>query len=244
MAVWSALIIGSMTPDLPYFLPRHALEGRTHSLISVIWFNLPAGIVAYLVWEHWLRGAATFLLPRDIRRRLPSRSTPPSVSFSLVMANLVLGCLTHIGWDACTHGHGALVRAWPVMRHVLWDAWGYRVRTFKLLQHASTLGGGAVLCVWIQHKLRTMPPAASDPAAPFSARARLVVWVLMATALATAMAYGVLAAFPIDSIRALERFAGPASVVGVVAVVVPLLAFAILWQVRKHMSHSDARVPS
>lgn len=232
LAVWPALVIGSMTPDLPYFLPMHAFEGRTHAPFAVIWFDLPAGFAMYLAWEHLLREPSVFLLPRDVRRRLAARLPARHASLAPVVACLVLGALTHIAWDACTHREGLLVQAWPPMRHLLWNAWGYRVRVYKLLQHGSTIGGGAVLGVWAWRKLRALPAAAADPPAPFSARARHTVWALMAVAGAAAGVFALRAAFPIDSIRALERFAGPASVSGILAVVVPLILFGVAWRAR------------
>jgi hypothetical protein len=240
-AVLSALVIGCMVPDLPYFLPRHAFEGRTHSLPSVIWFAVPTGLAIYFLWERWLREPILFLLPHKVRCRLAGRPAVPRPGLALIVTCLAAGALSHIAWDACTHRDGALVRAWPPMRALLWQAWDYRVRTYKLLQHASTVVGGAVILAWARRSLNKLPELELEPPAPLAARVRYLVWAAIAAAPAVAVAFGLEEANPLHSAHALEAFLTPAAVAGVIAVVVPLLAFALAWHVRARATRPPPR---
>ncbi|WP_448629441.1 DUF4184 family protein [Cellulomonas soli] len=60
------------------------------------------------------------------------------------MASLVLGVLTHVAWDAFTHGDGLVVQ------HVAWlrEPLVGSVPAARVLQHVSTAAGLVVLAVW------------------------------------------------------------------------------------------------
>ncbi len=42
--VLSALVVGSMAPDFPYFLPGLPQDKFGHTLAGVFWFCVPAGL--------------------------------------------------------------------------------------------------------------------------------------------------------------------------------------------------------
>jgi hypothetical protein len=50
----SALVIGSMAPDLPYYLPTPVDGGTTHGLAGVVGADVPLGLVAFAVWHALL----------------------------------------------------------------------------------------------------------------------------------------------------------------------------------------------
>ncbi|NTW40123.1 MAG: DUF4184 family protein, partial [Cellulomonadaceae bacterium] len=58
--------------------------------------------------------------------------------------SLVLGMLTHVAWDAFTHGDGVVVQHVAWLREPLIGA----VPAGRVLQHLSTAAGLAVLTVW------------------------------------------------------------------------------------------------
>jgi hypothetical protein len=53
--VLSALVIGSMAPDFPYFVGKPWPRIFTHTLESVVWFSLPVGWCVYVLFEYILR---------------------------------------------------------------------------------------------------------------------------------------------------------------------------------------------
>jgi hypothetical protein len=64
--VLSALVIGSIAPDLAFVLPIGVARLDSHSLAGLFWFCLPAGLLTYLLFHRVLKGPLT--LPRH---RLP-----------------------------------------------------------------------------------------------------------------------------------------------------------------------------
>lgn len=144
--VLSALVIGSMTPDAPYFLALHIDRGDTHSLWGLVWFCLPLGCLVYAVFHGFLACPMAFVLPPALSERLtwnPAWGTlrvwwrvPPSI---------VLGTLTHIAWDACTHKYGYFVGRVPGLKVMLFRAGGYNFWVYKVLQYLSGIIGLALL---------------------------------------------------------------------------------------------------
>jgi len=107
--VTSALVIGSMVPDAWYLVPGLA-RADSHSAAGLFWFCLPVGFLMYICY-HLLR-----------RGRLPK------APWHAVLVSLLVGALTHLGWDALAHSY----------------AW----QGINVLQHASTVLGTAFIVWW------------------------------------------------------------------------------------------------
>ena len=145
----SALVVGSLTPDLPYFLPLGVLGRESHSPAGLLWFCLPAGLLGFVLHEVLIRPLVLALLPARVACRLELRSWAETASRPgavRLVAAILLGALTHVAWDAFTHASGPGVALFPVLRTPLFDGSGPRL--FKLLQHASTAIGLALLVLW------------------------------------------------------------------------------------------------
>jgi Domain of unknown function (DUF4184) len=158
-AVPSALVIGSMIPDAWYFVPFLDRDD-SHDLMGILWFCLPAGLLAYTAFHLIFKQPMLALLPRDLAGRLAAWTTPgmPAVPRFAVLVSLLAGIATHLVWDALTHP-GPLSAALPVLQAKLFG----NVYLHGLLQHASTLLGTAFLARWILRKLRATKPQAELP---------------------------------------------------------------------------------
>ena len=139
---FSALVIGSMVPDLPYFVPRLVNNHFAHGTRGFFVFCLPAGLAALWVFHHFFKEPMVALLPESHQRRLKLQPFHflPWRTFALVCAALLLGSVTHIVWDQFTHED-----AWTV-QHIAWlqDRFfirGHRLQTSDVLQHVSSLVG-------------------------------------------------------------------------------------------------------
>jgi hypothetical protein len=158
-AVPSALAIGSVMPDAWYLVPG---IGRplSHSAPGLFLFCLPAGLLAYLAFHLLFKEPLLRRLPPGIasRARAFACAGLPRAAWLAVCANLVLGAATHQVWDAFTHPG-------PFSRHALpfLDA-----QAMRILQHGSTVVGGALLAWWIVRKLSAVPPGARGGEAPAS----------------------------------------------------------------------------
>jgi hypothetical protein len=77
----SALVIGSMSPDLPYFVPVHLggfylpvdLGGPTHTAWAVVTLDVVIGALAWAGWHGLLAAPAQDAAPAPLRARLAGR---------------------------------------------------------------------------------------------------------------------------------------------------------------------------
>jgi hypothetical protein len=200
LAVLPALVIGSVTPDLPYFMPTGLHRADTHSLAALLWFCLPAGLALFFLFDRLLKDPLTFLLPAPVRARVahrPPRAISPHLLLGVCLSTLA-GALTHIVWDSFTHADGAVVVARPELRVLVAEWWGYKLFRFKVLQHASTVVGATLLGYWLVQWIRREP--ISDRASLNPPFAESVRTLLPLTSVAIGAAVGIF--------RASERLGG------------------------------------
>jgi hypothetical protein len=211
-AVPSALVIGSVAPDLWYFVP-FASRDATHSAGALVWFCLPIGLVVYAMFHLLVKHPLLALFPRALSGRLASFTVPslPAAPWHAVLVSLLAGALTHIVWDALTHSNH------------------HAIHGHNWLQHASTALGTAVLAWWIWRKLRRAPVI--EPMLALSPFAR--TWIVIALAVAMAIsAWGSVDASPwlasdLDATRRMVKTAGMAGVEGFCLAV---LAYCVFWR--------------
>ncbi len=190
----SALIIGSMTPDLAYFMPLSVPRSTSHSLAGLWWFCLPAGLALWATYRVLLHPFIAAMLPRAISRKL---QVPGSVEWSptvLVAAavSVIVGAVTHLVWDSFTHASGFAVRALPVLQARIPVAGWFQPHLFKVLQHGSSIVGVAVLAVMaVRWYVRTPIDLVDDSrAVPLRLKLLMLATLLLPS---VAVAFGVIA---------------------------------------------------
>lgn len=158
--VFSALIVGSMTPDFAYFIPFDVTRGASHGVAALATFCLPAGFAIYLAFHLLLKRPLVALLPARFARLLAAgveRALPPR-SGAAVALSIVLGAATHILWDSFTHSNGQAVARLAFLRATLFHFRGAAVEPCHLLQQASTVAGLAIVGFAARRALREAVP--------------------------------------------------------------------------------------
>ncbi|MGG6497508.1 UNVERIFIED_CONTAM: DUF4184 family protein, partial [Bacteroidetes bacterium 56_B9] len=69
-------------------------------------------------------------------------------------AAVVLGAATHVVWDGFTHAHGWAVDRLPALHATALVLGGRAIPWFNLLQHLSTVAGGALVLAWLGRRLQ------------------------------------------------------------------------------------------
>lgn len=228
----SALAIGSMIPDIVYFLPL-GVNGRvSHSLPALIWFCLPVGLVVYLLFHAFIKRPAAALLPPAVISRFPAHVLDGAwfgpMPLGIVILSLGLGALTHIGWDAFTHGHTDVVARFDFLRAEVGYIGDYPVRLYKVLQHVSSAVGLLSLALWIQAWFnRSQPIHKMGYMHSLSLRSRaFIIGAITASALVFGIARGAL-----TSHRSTEHVIVQMTVGGLVGAGIAAAAFCIGWHV-------------
>jgi ribosomal protein S18 acetylase RimI-like enzyme len=211
---WSALVIGSLTPDLECFLTLRPEVKHGVTFAGSFYFCLPAGLVLFLLFHALVKRPATLLLPTPWRRRAwglarrPMRSKPGDLAS--IAASILIGAWLHQAWDLFTHADrwGA---AWShlVPRGKL-AAEGTVLATFGVLQHASTLLGLACLVVAAVRWRRRAPPAAAPSLKPVAGA--LLVGLLGTAAPAFGLAHALRQVPAIEGTDSLVQLAGHAAI--------------------------------
>ena len=211
LAVPSALALGSMVPDLWYFVP-FATRAHSHSLDGLLWLCLPLGLGAYLAFHLLMKQPLIALAPRAAAARLAAHACPglPPVPWRAVIASLLTGAATHLAWDALAHSHSSHGHQW--------------------LQHASTLLGTGIVAWWSVRELRRTAPCASAPALPGALRAAVIAAFTGAFALCAVWAAQAAPPPPEGALPAVRHFLRIAGLAGAAGLGIVALAYCALWQ--------------
>lgn len=140
-----ALVVGAAVPDASYPVAGFFSMPETHTLLALLWWCLPMGIVATWV-IRWGAADIAAHLPRLGAFDLPAYGVLGAVRYRWYVTgySILIGAVTHIFWDGFTHdpagGHGWGVATFPVLLQPgpLGRPWWY------LLQQTSTFVGGAL----------------------------------------------------------------------------------------------------
>lgn len=231
--VLSALIIGSIVPDMPYFVPVGISRTATHSLAGLLWFCAPVGLVSYLLFHMLIRPLGYYLLPFCVQSRLrpPGSSWFPTAPMWAVLVSLVLGGATHILWDAFTHEDGFVVEMVPALQVLLWEVGGYPVFVYKLLQHGSSLIGCVLLARWGWQWFRSASGHYAPRGWQFPATARVpMLCVLLAAPALGGLFSGVWHMGSATGMRALQQFMVHGVITALSVFGATLLGFGVIWR--------------
>ncbi len=163
----SALVAGSVAPDLPYFLPGRP-DWATHTLLAVVGLDVLLAASIWVVWHGLLAAPALAAAPAGVRGRLAGRvplGLRPRVgsarALPATVAALAIGAATHVLWDEFTHAGRFGTEHLAVLRETTAGLPGY-----KWAQYASGLIGAAVLGLWFLRWWRRTPahPVPPTPA--------------------------------------------------------------------------------
>jgi hypothetical protein len=224
------LLLGTLTPDFQYFLYLAPYGRFGHTLPGLFLFCLPVGLLAWIAYLKFGRPALLSLLPGGLRQLL----NPPRHGVLLVSAALLVGATTHIVWDSFTHQHGWVVRQLPALSLPVQVTPQLKLPGFKLLQHASTLMGLAVVFLWARQWLQGLPAEARKYSRVDRSRRIRTAALLLLVGPTAAVANG---------LRGLSRGRVPAlgyaAVAGMAAVMATLIVAGGLSQLRTGVNREE-----
>jgi hypothetical protein len=208
----AALVIGSMAPDLPYYVPSPFGSGVTHGLLrGALGADVLLGLAVFAVWQALLAPAAVLLAPDAVRLRLPADAGAGLRRFVrrprvllMTLLSLVVGAATHVVWDAFTHDG-----LWGA-EHVPWLAAQHgRYTGAQWAQVAcSGLGLLAIAVSGVRWWRRTPPRAAEPVAAPVIVQGRRLPGLRLRVAAAAVVVGAATVGAVHDGVAALLRGAG------------------------------------
>jgi hypothetical protein len=183
---FTALVIGSMTPDLAYYVRRFDVATYAHSLSGTFVFCVPFGLLAFAIFRP-LRAPLCYLLPQPHRSALmPLAEARLSLTLRTLLVlcvSVLLGAWTHTVADSCTHKTGWVVQRVPWLQTTLFQI---GAADFPVHHAGSTVGSLALIVAYLAW-LRRQPRRAPEQHDALGHRARLLI-VLGGMVLALAIA--------------------------------------------------------
>lgn len=227
----TALVVGSLVPDLGHFIGLDLGREYTHGPLVWPLFCVPAGLLLYLLFTRLLRGPLLSLAPAGLAARLPE--SPPVAGHWYrrpVLLGLLLGAASHIAFDAVT----------TVPYDQPWTAAlmaprasiaGIAINIQDLLRHGSALLGMSLLAVWGRRWWRATPLLPATPIPRLRPALRLTL-LLAATLMVIASA--LLGALAEDG-HSLRHLLGNTVRAALPLGSAALLVYALVWQVWRRL---------
>jgi hypothetical protein len=155
-----SLFVGSMIPDVDYFIALQPVETFGHTLAGVLTQGVPYSIALLLCIRYVLRRPFLALIPQPLARKLPIPCSyfPLTIVGTLnVIGSIILGAVSHLILDSGTHSQGWLVMHSGFLRSIIGA-----LPVYKILQYASGIIGVLALFLWLlfwlwQAPLRSYP---------------------------------------------------------------------------------------
>lgn len=143
----SALVVGSMIPDLVMWVDLGYSRDMSHHWIGLFTYCLPFGLVALALYHTLLEVPLYQLLPDAwARPLLARRRTIRQIDPFVAGWSIVLGAATHQAIDAFTHVSGLGMKLIPLLRRPPWiEIPGFPLHGFALLQYTGSIAGLALV---------------------------------------------------------------------------------------------------
>ncbi len=131
-----ALVIGSMGPDLAYFMPFLGIPRTlTHSVSDILICSYPIALIGYYIYIYLLR--------KPLYRSLPWNITIPyeTGSFISITLSLLLGIVSHLAVDSFTHADTIITDNVPFLTTYLFSMGHTEFFVYSTLQYSLSLFG-------------------------------------------------------------------------------------------------------
>ncbi|MEN2281466.1 DUF4184 family protein [Algoriphagus sp. SE2] len=141
----TGLVIGSIVPDLEFYLKLKLGENIGHKISGILIFDLPVAILFAVVFHCIIKYPLFKASPAWIKSK-----TVKYLDFNLILSlkrnwiwflvSIILGIISHLGLDGMTHYDGWLIQLFPLFKNEL-SVSGFSFPVYELLQYSFSLFG-------------------------------------------------------------------------------------------------------
>ncbi len=157
----SALVMGSLVPDVGYFFARWKVDEYSHAVVGSAVFGLPVGALMVGVL-YALRAKVVEHLPLRHRILLAPLCRRAAGSLWTIAISLLIGIWTHLVLDSFTHKGGWLVEEVPLLQQPVITVKYHNFRVHHLLWYGFSFVGVAWVCFAYDRWMRTAAPDGTD----------------------------------------------------------------------------------
>jgi len=198
---FEALLIGTMLPDLPYFLNSdRAVWQQPHQWLGIFTYCLPWGLLVFVLWHWMLKAAAVALIQpwptvqllfsassnlidqTAIGQHSCSKLRQYGYFWLTVVFGLMLGASTHLLWDGITHPDGFIAQRVNWLQYPLEIAVLGVMPVARFLQYVSSIAALVILVAFAWCRLNAparKPSNRYTPHAVFTKWQSLIIVTLV-----------------------------------------------------------------
>ena len=156
----TGLIIGSIAPDLEYFINMKMERIHGHELASILWYQLPICLICALLYQGIVKKPLLHHSPSFIQSRVGHYANKNwmywfTKHWPHFIVSCIIGILSHLIWDSMTHAHGLFGNNPRILMLNFEHTWG-RTYLYEWLQFLSSIIGLIALFLFI-YRMKARP---------------------------------------------------------------------------------------
>jgi hypothetical protein len=163
----------------------------------------------------------------------------PASRFVIIVVSLLIGSATHLIWDSFTHETGWVVMRFPSLLQPLLVIHDEPIRTFKLLQHGSSILGLLILSIAYFAWLKKSEPARVSSTDLSTSGKILILGLMFAGACVAAL---LRVASPLTSWDTFRGNVVNGGIAFVSALVVEAIMFSLIWRLSHRRNRTATTV--
>lgn len=145
----TALIVGSISPDLEYFFRMKMQSEISHTLLGIFLIDFPLGFIVIFAFHTIIKKPLIANLPYFFQSRMQLLKDSNWIGYFknnilVVLLSFFLGTLSHIFWDSMTHWDGYVVERIAFFNEVF-----FGLPVYKIAQYGSSVFGLIVILYYI-----------------------------------------------------------------------------------------------
>lgn len=150
----TGLVIGSMVPDFEFFLRMTLLGYYGHRLSGIFFFDIPIGLLLFVVFRGIIRKPVLQHLPaywynRLTREDIALDSKIFKKSLPIVLLSILVGVFSHLLWDGFSHNEENYLARFLTFLLVDIHVMGFTMPLYNFIQLTSSVFGLIGLFIYI-----------------------------------------------------------------------------------------------
>jgi Domain of unknown function (DUF4184) len=145
----TGLVVGSIVPDFEYFIRMKTPSIYSHTLLGLLTFNLPLGLLLCFLFHNVVRNSLFSHLPHILNCRLSNFKRFNwnkyfTKNWHIVIISILIGAFSHLLWDKFVHENGYFPKLFNFFDKNL-PLNDIEITEYKLLHQLSSVIGGIIV---------------------------------------------------------------------------------------------------
>jgi Domain of unknown function (DUF4184) len=145
----TGIVVGSIVPDFEYFIRMKTPSVYSHTMMGLLTFNLPVGLLLCFLFHNVVRNSLFSHLPYVLNSRLSNFKRFNwnkyfRKNWHIVILSILIGAFSHLFWDKFVHENGYLPRLFNFFGKNA-DMYEIEMTEYKTLHQLSSAIGGIIV---------------------------------------------------------------------------------------------------